>query len=99
MRSSPRRGEGPAMRVRAGTAASMAVVVVGALGAAIVGLPASAATPKVLRVGTWHGIRGTYTSIQAAVDAAHAGDWGLVGPGDWKERGDFTTHKPAKGEA
>jgi hypothetical protein len=77
----------------------MAVVVVGALGAAIVGLPASAATPKVLRVGTWHGIRGTYASIQAAVDAAHAGDWVLVGPGDWKERGDFTTHKPAKGEA
>jgi hypothetical protein len=65
-------------------------------------LPASigqAAAPRVLRVGTWHGSRGTYRSIQAAVDAARPGDWVLVGPGDWKERGDRTTHKPAKGEA
>src|SRR3954469_10432273 len=71
----------------------------GALGAATVGLPSSAATPRVLRVGTWHGIRGTFSSVQAAVDAARAGDWVLVGPGDYKERGDFSTHKPAKGEA
>src|SRR3954468_12796302 len=71
----------------------------GALSAATLGLPSSAATPRVLRVGSWHGIRGTFTSIQAAIDAAHAGDWVLVGPGDWKERGDFTTHKPAKDEA
>jgi hypothetical protein len=60
---------------------------------------ATAATPRVLRVGVWHGVHGTFTSIQAAVDAAKPGDWVLVGPGDWKERGDFTTHKPAKGEA
>ncbi len=55
-------------------------------------------TPRVLRVGSWRGIRGTFPSVQAAVDAVHRGDWVLVGPGDWKERGDFTTHKPAKGE-
>ena len=56
---------------------------------------ASSTGPRVLRVGTWRGIKGTYKSVQAAVDAAHRGDWVLVGPGDWKERGDFTTHKPA----
>jgi hypothetical protein len=74
-------------------------MVVGALGTAVVGLPASAATPRVLRVGTWHGVPGTFGSVQSAVDAAHPGDWVLVGPGDWKERGDFSTHKPVKGKA
>jgi hypothetical protein len=38
----------------------------------------------VLRVGSWHGIPGTFASIQAAVNAAHPGDWILVGPGDYK---------------
>ncbi|MBV9291646.1 MAG: hypothetical protein JO222_04285 [Frankiales bacterium] len=60
--------------------------------------PTQARTVRVLRVGTWHGVRGTYPSIQAAVDAAHPGDWVLVGPGDWKERGDYTTWKPSGGE-
>src|SRR5580658_10235724 len=41
--------------------------------------------PQVLRVGTWHGIPGQYTTVQAAVDAAHAGDWVLVAPGDYHE--------------
>jgi hypothetical protein len=47
------------------------------------------ATPisaRVLRVGTYHGIRGQFHSIQAAIDAAHPGDWILVGPGDYKTR-------------
>jgi len=56
--------------------------------------PAAAGTPRVLRVGSWHGVRGTFTSIQAAVDAARPGDWILVGPGDYHENGDYTTHKP-----
>src|SRR3954453_3070519 len=60
--------------------------------------PSQARVTRVLRVGSWHGVRGTYRSIQAAVDAAHPGDWVLVGPGDWKERGDYSSHKPAKGE-
>ena len=47
-------------------------------------LSASAAGAQVLRVGTYHGIRGQFTSIQAAVDAAKPGDWILVGPGDYK---------------
>ena len=45
---------------------------------------AGSAGAKVLRVGTYHGIAGQYTTIQAAVKAAKPGDWILVGPGDYK---------------
>ena len=48
----------------------------------------SAAGARVLLVGSWHGHRGSFASIQAAVDAARRGDWVLVGPGDYHERGD-----------
>jgi hypothetical protein len=53
---------------------------------AVFGLAAGAATAnaRVLRVGTYHGIRGQYKSIQAAVNAAKPGDWVLIGPGDYK---------------
>ena len=47
---------------------------------------ASAAGARVLRVGSYRGIRGQYSSIQAAVKAARAGDWILVGPGDYKTK-------------
>jgi len=47
---------------------------------------ASAASARVLRVGSYHGISGRFNSIQAAVDAARRGDWILVGPGDYKTR-------------
>src|SRR5262245_1069259 len=40
---------------------------------------------RTLLVGSWHGEKGSYTSIQAAVDAAKSGDWILVGPGDYHE--------------
>ena len=39
---------------------------------------------KVLRVGTYHHVKGQYKTIQAAVDHAKAGDWILVAPGDYK---------------
>src|SRR5436190_12888644 len=57
----------------------------------------SLAQAKVLRVGRWHGVQGQFKTIQAAVDAAHKGDWILVGPGDYHERADFTKrhHAPA----
>src|SRR5438105_7399409 len=49
--------------------------------------PAGAAAPRVLRVGTYRGIPGQFTSIQAAVDHARPGDWILVGPGTYHEHG------------
>lgn len=45
---------------------------------------AGGASARVLRVGTYHGVKGQYATIQAAVRAAHAGDWILLGPGDYK---------------
>ena len=57
-------------------------------------LTASGAGAKVLLVGTYHGTKGQYSSIQAAVDAASPRDWILVGPGDYK-----TTSSHAPGEA
>jgi len=46
-------------------------------------LPATAGA-AVLRVGTYKGIPGQFTTIQAAAKAAKPGDWILVGPGDYK---------------
>jgi hypothetical protein len=45
---------------------------------------AGAQTRKVLTVGTYHGIKGMYSSIQAAVNAADPYDVVLVAPGDYK---------------
>jgi hypothetical protein len=53
----------------------------------VMAIPASASPPQVLRVGRFHGIKGQFTSIQAAVNAAHPGDWILVAPGDYHETG------------
>ena len=50
-------------------------------------LIAPAASAQVLRVGTYNGIPGQYTTIQAAVNAAQPGDRILVGPGDYKTTG------------
>ena len=55
----------------------------GLVGLALLCLPALA-SGRVLLVGTYHGIKGQYSSIEAAVDAAKANDWILVGPGDYK---------------
>ena len=57
--------------------------------------PVHAAAPQVLRVGTYNGIRGQFSSIQAAVNAAHPGDWILVAPGDYHEQGVSGASEPA----
>jgi hypothetical protein len=44
-------------------------------------------TPRVLQVGTYQGKRGGFTTIQAAVNAAAPGDWILIAPGSYHERG------------
>jgi hypothetical protein len=51
----------------------------------VVALAASAGA-RVLRVGTYHGVHGQFSSVQAAVRAAKPGDWILVGPGDYKTK-------------
>jgi hypothetical protein len=63
------------MRARSwlfGCAVAISAVIPGAAGA------------QVLRVGSLNGIPGQFSSIQAAVNAAHIGDVVLVGPGDYK---------------
>ncbi len=45
---------------------------------------AQTASASVLLVGTYKGIRGKYSSIQTAVNAAKPGDWVLIGPGDYR---------------
>jgi hypothetical protein len=52
---------------------------------------ATVANARVLLVGTYHGIRGQFKSIQPAVNASHRGDWILIGPGDYKNTG---SHAP-----
>ena len=72
--------------------AGAAAICIALMGMAL--LP-SAATAKVLRVGTYKGIRGQYTTIQAAADAAARGDWILIGPGDYKT----SSYRAPKGHA
>ncbi|MGI9185111.1 MAG: hypothetical protein ACR2GZ_09150 [Solirubrobacteraceae bacterium] len=52
----------------------------------------AAAGAQVLRVGTYQGIPGQFSSIQAAVNVAKPGDKILVGPGDYKTT---DVHAPA----
>ncbi len=59
---------------------SVLILVAGALSVCSA-TTASAASGRVLLVGKYKGIAGKYSSIQAAVNAAHRGDWILVAPG------------------
>ena len=58
-----------------------------AAGSVCVSSAAPPAPGAVLLVGSFQGIPGQYSSIQAAVDAARPGDWVLIGPGDYHETG------------
>ena len=57
--------------------------------------PASGAGPNVLLVGPSGTPGATFTSIQAAVNAANPGDWVLVAPGVYHEKG----YSPTDGSA
>jgi hypothetical protein len=57
---------------------------------------ASTAAARVLLVGSYHGVRGQFSSLQAAVNAAKPGDWILIGPGDYKTRSWHTAKSGAK---
>src|SRR5436190_2205538 len=63
--------------------------------AALTSAPVQASGPRVLRVGTYHGIPGQYSTIQAAVNASNPGDWILIAPGDYHERGHLSTDDAA----
>jgi len=62
---------------------TMALALVSSVVAVLLGAVGSASA-SVLRVGSFNGVAGDYSSIQAAVDAAHTGDFVLVGPGDYQ---------------
>lgn len=62
------------------------IALVGLL-AAYLGSAAAQGLPRVLHVGTYRGIAGEYGTIQAAVNAAHPGDWILIAPGTYHEKG------------
>ena len=66
-----------------------------ALSPAVPAPVAAAGTVHVWRVGTWKGIPGQFTSIQAAVNHAQPGDWVLVAPGDYHEKGSNDPANPA----
>jgi hypothetical protein len=61
-------------------------IVTASLAVLFMGCCAQAASAKVLLVGTYHGSKGQYKTIQAAVNAAKPGDWILVAPGDYKTK-------------
>jgi hypothetical protein len=87
-----------AKRMRASAVAALAVLSGAAVAAGVGGQGTAAAAGRhVLLVGTYHGIKGQYSTIQKAVDAASPYDVVLVGPGDYHERGDYTTHPPRNG--
>ncbi len=74
------------------------------LGTTVGGLDATVASaktrsPKVLYVGSLHGITtptsASFPTIQAAVDAATPGDWILIAPGDYHEEGDMGADAPS----
>ncbi|HXA41702.1 MAG TPA: hypothetical protein VNV65_02195 [Candidatus Solibacter sp.] len=73
---------------------------VGALALALLGttfglaLPAAASGPNVLLVGPAGTAGAQFSSIQAAVNAAQPGDWVLVAPGVYHEKGYSPTTNP-----
>ena len=89
-----------ARRVLPRLAAAAAGVTLAA-GALVASSSASSAgaSPRVLLVGTFHGVTGQFGTIQAAVNAAQPGDWILVAPGDYHEVADAAGVTAAQADA
>lgn len=75
-------------RRRSGSIIAAAVVVLFAMGAAACSNTSAPSSGRVLLVGTFRGVKGAFSSIQAAVDEATKGDWILIAPGDYHETAD-----------
>jgi len=73
------------------SSAVLAMTMLSACGSSSTSSTTTSTSGSVLTVGTFNGHKGTYATIQAAVNAAKPGDWVLVGPGDYKESADLTT--------
>ncbi len=74
------------MRRAVGTSGTMRAfrAAIAGFAALLMWLAPTVAGAQVLRVGTYQGIPGQFSSIQAAVNQAKPGDVILVGPGDYK---------------
>jgi hypothetical protein len=72
-----------------GKARAIGVTIAGCCVIGALAGPPSAAAVKILRVGTYNGSKGSYKTIQSAINAASPGDWILVGPGDYHETGNI----------
>jgi len=68
-------------RIRRVVTAAAGVTLIATM--SVVTTASHASTPRVLRVGSWHGVHGNEPTIDAAVAALKPGDWLLIGPGDW----------------
>src|SRR5258708_38230188 len=66
---------------------AVAVVAATALWLVLLGLPGGASSPSVLLVGPAGTAGAPYQHIQDAVDAASPGDWILIAPGVYHEKG------------
>lgn len=77
----------------------VAGLLVTTLGVARPSVAAASEGHRVLYVGSFHDIRTppstTFSTIQAAVDAARSGDWILIAPGDYHEQGDMGSKAPS----
>ena len=51
--------------------------------------PSGAVPPQVLRVGTWNGIAGNVSSLDAALNQLQPGGWILLAPGDYRPVMDY----------
>lgn len=94
-----RSGPGPVRGRRAAGALVACMLGVGVLaGCSSSGSGGSGGTHQALLVGTFHGVKGQYATIQAAVNAAKPGDYILVAPGDYHEQDDLA-HPPTARQA
>ena len=85
-------------RLRIASGAGVGALLASLLSAVSAPTGAGASSGHVLLVGTFHGQRGQYQSIQAAVNAAQPGDTILIAPGDYHPDTDLL-HPPTARQA